>query len=194
MSDEPGNDRRKLTDPQELRVLAHPTRLRILQALYELGSATATEMAEHVDESPANCSWHLRQLGKHGFAEETGEGQGRQRPWRPSGRSLEWGGSDEPAPVAAASDALSAVFMEQEFDLIRAWQAWRRTDPAVWQDAAGFSESTVWVTATELAEINAALTEIRLRHRERRDDPSRRPPGSRRVSVFTSAVPTDPAR
>ena len=73
---------RKLRDAEELRVLAHPVRMRLLQALYERGSATATELAEMIGESPANCSWHLRQLAKYGFVEETGGGTGRNRPWR----------------------------------------------------------------------------------------------------------------
>ncbi|WP_165495219.1 winged helix-turn-helix domain-containing protein [Actinomadura roseirufa] len=184
---------RHLTDPRELRVLAHPLRLRILQVLYELGSATATTVAEHVGESPASCSWHLRQLAKHGFAEETGPRQGRRRPWRPAGRPLYWGDSGETGPVAAASDDLSALFMEQEFGRLRGWQAWRRTDPPTWQDAAGFGQTTVWATAAELAELNRDLERIRDRYRDRRLDPARRPPGSRQITLFTSAVPTDPA-
>jgi DNA-binding transcriptional ArsR family regulator len=185
-------ERRKLRDPRELRVLAHPVRLRLLQVLHELGTATATELAERIGESPANCSWHLRQLAKHGFVEETGEGTGRQRPWRPAGYPLEWGDSDESGEVAAASDELSAVFLEQEFAALRAWQAWRRTDPPEWQDAANFAQSTTWLTADELAAINAELTEIMLRHRERILDPSKRPPGARRIRMIGWAVPADP--
>jgi DNA-binding transcriptional ArsR family regulator len=187
-----GSERRKLSDPRELRVLAHPLRLRILQVLFELGAATATQVAEQVGESPASCSWHLRQLAKHGFVEETGEGKGRQRPWRPAGRMLEWGDSGETGEVAAASDELSALFMEQEFDRLRRWQAWRRIDPPVWQDAAGFAQSSTWLTAGELAEVTAEFNQILRRHRDRALDPSTRPPGARRVQMFTWAVPAEP--
>jgi predicted ArsR family transcriptional regulator len=101
--------RRRLRDARELRVLAHPVRMRLRQALYERGTATATELAEMIGESPANCSWHLRQLAKYGFAEEAGGGTGRNRPWRPTSHTLSWGDSDEAGEVAAASDQLSAM-------------------------------------------------------------------------------------
>ena len=187
--DEPG---RKLRDPQELRVLAHPVRMRLRQALYERGTATATELAEMVGESPANCSWHLRQLAKYGFVEETGGGTGRNRPWRPASHTLSWGEADESGELAAAGDRLSEMIYEQEFAGLRDWQAWRRTDPPEWQDAASFTQSVTWLTVEELAELNAALIELALRGRERLRDPSARPPGARRVRIFTSAVPAAP--
>ena len=183
---------RKLRDVRELRVLAHPVRMRLRQALYERGTATATELAEMIGESPANCSWHLRQLAKYGFVEETGGGSGRNRPWRPASHTLTWGDSDEPGDVAAAGDELSAMVYEQEFAALRDWQAWRRTDPPEWQDAANFAQSLTWLTAEELAELNAALTAIAVRGRERLRDPAKRPPGARRVRIFASAVPAAP--
>jgi DNA-binding IclR family transcriptional regulator len=48
-----------------------------------IAPATATQLAERVGESPANCSWHLRQLARYGFVEEAGGGTGREGPWRP---------------------------------------------------------------------------------------------------------------
>lgn len=185
-------ERRRLRDAAELRVLAHPLRLRLLQVLTDLGSATATELAEQVGESPANCSWHLRQLAKHGFVEETGERKGRQRPWRPVSIGLSWGAGDEPGDVAAAGDELSAVLMEQEFGKLRSWQTWKRTDPPEWQDAAALEQGTLWLTATELAELGDELVAILDRYRPRIADPAARPPGARRIGFFAWAVPTEP--
>jgi DNA-binding transcriptional ArsR family regulator len=184
-------DQRKLRDPRELRVLAHPVRMRLRQALYEKGTATATELAEMIGESPANCSWHLRQLAKYGFVEETGGGTGRNRPWRPASHTLSWGDSDETGELAAASDDLSVRFAEQEFAGLRDWQAWRRTDPPEWQDAANWVQSIDWLTADELKELNEALTAVVIRHTERRD-PAKRPKGARRVRMFAWAVPAAP--
>jgi DNA-binding transcriptional ArsR family regulator len=183
---------RKLTDARELRVLAHPVRMRLRQALYERGTATATELAEMIGESPANCSWHLRQLAKYGFVEETGGGSGRNRPWRPASHALTWGDSDEAGDVAAASDELSAMVYEREFAALRDWQAWRRTDPPEWQDAANFTQGLTWLTAEELAELNEALTAIAVRGQERLRDPAKRPTGARHVRFFASAVPAAP--
>lgn len=166
--------------------------MRLRQALYERGTATATELAEMIGESPANCSWHLRQLAKYGFAEEAGGGTGRNRPWRPTSHTLSWGDSDEAGEVAAASDQLSAMVYDQEFAGLRDWQAWRRTDPPEWQDAASFAQSFAWLTVEELTELNEAFAALALRNRERLRDPSKRPPGARRVRVFASAVPAAP--
>ena len=58
--------------------MAHPVRLRLLAELADLGQATATELAERTGESPANCSWHLRQLARYGFIEEAESGAGRR--------------------------------------------------------------------------------------------------------------------
>src|SRR6201989_59139 len=73
---------RELTDPKAMRALAHPVRLALLEALTDAGELTATEAGERVGESPANASFHLRQLAKYGFVEEAGGGTGRRRPWR----------------------------------------------------------------------------------------------------------------
>lgn len=190
MSDLP----RRLGDSRELRALAHPVRLMLMQVLYERGSATATEVAEVIGESPANCSWHLRQLAKYGFIKEAERRKGRQRPWRPVGTPLSWGHGDEPDDVAAASDELSTVLMDQALAGLRSWLAWRRTDPAEWQQAAAFAESSTWLTADELAEVNAAIAEILFRHRRRKTDPMTRPDGARRVRMFAWAIPAEPLR
>jgi DNA-binding transcriptional ArsR family regulator len=184
--------RRKLRDASELRVLAHPVRLRLLQVLNERGAATATEVAELIGESPANCSWHLRQLAKYGFVEETGGGRGRQRPWRPTRQTLQWGDSDESGAVAAASDELTATLLEQEFAGLRSWLAWWRTDPPDWRDAASLGQTHTWLTVEELAEVNAEITALLLRHRERMRDPAKRPAAARRIRMFAWAVPADP--
>jgi DNA-binding transcriptional ArsR family regulator len=184
-------DKRKLRDPRELRALAHPVRLRLLQVLYERGTATATELAEPVGESPSNCSWHLRQLAKYGFVEEAG-GTGRQRPWRPTSLSLTWGDSEESGAAAAASDELSTVFQEEQFAALRAWNAWRRTDPVEWQDAADVTQALAWLTAPELKAFNAELVEMFQRHLDRFLDPAKRPPGARLVKMFAWAVPGEP--
>ena len=73
---------RKITDPKAMRAMAHPIRLALLEALTDAGTLTATEAGELVGESPANASFHLRQLAKYGFVEEAEGGTGRKRPWK----------------------------------------------------------------------------------------------------------------
>ncbi|MEO6512975.1 MAG: helix-turn-helix domain-containing protein, partial [Nocardioides sp.] len=87
MSDEqlPQTPHRRLNDVRELKALAHPVRMGIIEHLSVSGPLTATELADRMDETPANCSWHLRKLAEHGFVEEAEggtAGQGRKRPWQ----------------------------------------------------------------------------------------------------------------
>ncbi|WP_190210172.1 winged helix-turn-helix domain-containing protein [Kitasatospora indigofera] len=70
-------------DARSLRGLAHPLRMRLLAALREHGPATATKLAARLGESTASVSYHLRQLGAHGFiAEDPDRGTTRERWWR----------------------------------------------------------------------------------------------------------------
>ena len=74
--------RRRITDPEALKVLAHPLRMALLGALVTEGPMTASQAAALLEESPSNCSWHLRKLAEHGFVREARGGTGRNRPWQ----------------------------------------------------------------------------------------------------------------
>ncbi|WP_328900397.1 MULTISPECIES: winged helix-turn-helix domain-containing protein [unclassified Streptomyces] len=70
-------------DARALRGLAHPLRLRLLNALREHGPATASGVAERLGESSGATSYHLRQLASYGFVEDDPtRGKGRERWWR----------------------------------------------------------------------------------------------------------------
>jgi DNA-binding transcriptional ArsR family regulator len=181
------------TDPRELRALAHPLRMRLMEELALDGPATATELSAKVNESPANCSWHLRQLARYGHVEETGEGKGRNRPWRLVVRSLRFGGSDDAPEVAQITDALGDLHLEREYAQLRAWEAARRTETPEWQDASFLNLSMAWLTAAELAALDEELLAIALRHADRLSDPSRRPEGARPISLVAWGVPKRPA-
>ncbi|MYV61205.1 helix-turn-helix domain-containing protein, partial [Streptomyces sp. SID4931] len=62
-----GTDRRMHTvDARTLRSLAHPLRIRLLNALREFGPATASKLGERLGESSGATSYHLRQLAESG--------------------------------------------------------------------------------------------------------------------------------
>ena len=182
---------RPLRDPAALRALAHPARLKILEALALDGPATATELAEHVDESPANCSWHLRQLARYGFIEETGGGAGRQRPWRivPGGNT--WADPDEPddRELARAGDAASEVLLDWEYAALRTWLAGRRDAPVEWRDAAFLGQTLAVLTPEELTGLGQEMLALLLRYQDRLTDPDRRPAGARPVRLMAWGVP-----
>src|SRR3954464_13833853 len=102
---------RRVTSADEMRALAHPLRLRLLELLGSEGAFTASEAARRLDETPANVSWHLRKLAEHGFVRQ-GEASGRQKPWKFVAQSLMFG---DDAEDAAAATALSELFLDHEF-------------------------------------------------------------------------------
>ena len=74
--------RMEVTDGAVLAALAHPLRVALLYQLNALGSRTASQCAQALGETPANCSYHLRQLAKAGLVARDEAGNGRERPWR----------------------------------------------------------------------------------------------------------------
>lgn len=186
---------RTFTDPQTLKALAHPLRLRLLEALAFHGPATATELAEHVDESPSNCSWHLRQLAKYDFVEGSPPaGQGGKRAWR----LIPWHTrmaeiEDNDIEFARAEDAVEDVLLNRQFEALSEWRTRRRQEPAEWRDAGFSSQAIFWLTAAEAAELRDELAEVfertLARAVDRYRDETARPEGSRPVQLMSWAVP-----
>jgi DNA-binding transcriptional ArsR family regulator len=195
---------RDIRDPGTLRALAHPVRLRLLDELIAAGTATATELAQRVGESPANCSWHLRRLARYGFVAEAGGGRGRQRPWRVVVQltHLNPGPGPGPGPGAGpgtggaggperdgSADVTAELLLAGEFDRLRRWLAVKRAEPAAeWRSAAFAAQSVAWLTAAELRALAAEVEALLIRYAERAD-PARRPPGTRPVRLVSWGVP-----
>src|SRR6187551_3224430 len=95
----------EVTDPKAMRALAHPVRIALLEALTVHGQLTATEAGEIVGESPANASFHLRQLAKYGYVEEAEGGTGRRRPWQMTSVSHRWTPGEDSDVAARAAGA-----------------------------------------------------------------------------------------
>jgi DNA-binding transcriptional ArsR family regulator len=183
---------RELTDPRAMRAMAHPVRLALLEALNHHGRLTATEAAEHVGESPSNCSFHLRQLAKYGFVEEAEGGTGRQRPWRVVNVGMRFSDVQEDAETALAAGALARVVQERWLDRARAGMEQRRLMPEEWRRVTGSDQMTLYVTPDEMQAINHQLVELLLSYRDRIADPSKRPEGSRPIEHIAFYYPVDP--
>ena len=84
------NDKIVLSDPRAIRALAHPARLAIIEALFLGDELTATECASLTGLSPSATSYHLKALERWGIV-EAGRPRidGRDRPWKAKGRSIE---------------------------------------------------------------------------------------------------------
>ena len=179
----------QLTDPRALRAMAHPTRLELIGLLRRGGPLTATQAGQRIGQSPASCSFHLRQLAKYGLVEEAGGGRGRERPWQATAIGTEWpvaGGSEE---ARAAGAMLSRVVIERYFETAIEWLERQPTEPKEWVEAAFFGDMLVEMTAEELREVEAKLRELVEPFLRRLEDPSPPTLGTRPVSIIGLAFP-----
>jgi predicted ArsR family transcriptional regulator len=171
--------------------MAHPTRLRLVGVLRREGPLTATQAAALLGESSGSCSFHLRQLAKYGLVEETGGGQGREKPWRATAQFTSWPNVPASSEAASATQQLATVIGERYVELLLTWLKTSQIEPAAWQEAAQFGDSIVYLTAEELTELGESVRELVDRFADRTADRSRRPVGSRPISYLHLAFPTD---
>src|ERR1700726_5114862 len=108
----PGRSITRLDNATALRAYAHPVRMKLILALRTRGPLTATQAGRLLGESSGTCSFHLRQLAKYGLVEETGEGAGREKPWRATTTSTAWDGTAATPEVAAAASLLNTMIAE----------------------------------------------------------------------------------
>lgn len=183
---------RRLTDPRVMRALAHPTRIDLLELIAREGELTATQAGERLGLTPANCSFHLRQLAKHGFLEEGSPVPGRARPWRVRSVGHAWDGIGADAETNAAASALTSVFLERDVARLRAWIEREPAADPDWRRAAFMAESLLYLTQQELAEMGRMITELVLTYAER-IDPALRPVGSMPVQMLAAGFPLPPS-
>jgi DNA-binding transcriptional ArsR family regulator len=200
MSDDPEpqtpTKARKVTDVKELRALAHPLRLRLLEELVvndpATDTATATELAERVGESPANCSWHLRQLAKYGYIEQVPGRVGRERRWRAVLEMRDWDPIDKDIKYEMAADAVQDILLNHEMQQFRQSNTWRSSESEEWREAYGSTTGIAWCTAAELRAVNDEIFQILSRYFDRLGDPSSRPEGARLVRFVSWGIPARP--
>ncbi len=177
---------RRIVDPKELRALAHPIRFRILDLLAE-GPLTASQCAERIGESPANCSYHLRQLAKFGHAYPSPGGHGRERYWR--GRDEAIAIADDGPGGAVAARAVGDAIDEYRFEGWRRFVDRRAHDDSDWRDAALSTDVVSWLTADELRELKRDLHALFAQYADRGTNEASRPRESRAVRFFAYAYP-----
>ncbi|WP_330457224.1 helix-turn-helix domain-containing protein [Streptomyces sp. NBC_00820] len=162
---------RPITDVGTLKALAHPLRMRLYRALCVGGEATASHLADQVDEAVSLVSYHLRKLASHGLIEEA-EAQsadGRERWWQPSSQGVSIRGEDfRDAPEKAAAHlAATRLFHEQRADMHRRYLDERATWGAEWNAAAPDTESLLRLTAAELGELREELIALARKYDEK---------------------------
>lgn len=185
----PGRRAVELTDPRALRALAHPIRLELIGLLRSGGPLTATQAGERIGESPASCSFHLRQLAKYGLVEEAGGGQGRERPWQATSISTEWAARAGDVETDAAGAMLSRVVVERYFRSALAWLDRRGSEDPEWVEAAAISDALVYMTPEELRRFDHGIRALLEPYLKRLEDKEQPAEGSRPVNLIAIGFP-----
>lgn len=163
-------------DLDSLKALAHPLRVRIIEALSTYGEQTASGLAERFGESSGATSYHLRQLEKHGYVREvTGRGSGRERWWERVPGAINIGSPelDETEAGRAASRVIMREWLHhRESSLRDVIERGHDVLTSRWREATALQTASVHVTADQLEQFNermvALITEFAREHRGQR--------------------------
>lgn len=154
----------ELTDPATMRVLAHPTRLRLLGELRVNGPASVGTLCLAVDEAPGSVSYHLSRLADVGLVEQAPElaPNRRQRWWRAVHEmTITHAVADRDDPErAAAGTALRRTFVRELAKVHDAHLANEHTLPVEWVRASTSGDRFMHLTVDELAQLSAELEEF----------------------------------
>lgn len=181
---------RRLLNPEALRLLAHPMRLRI-QAQLQHGPANATALARALGESTGLTSHHLRQLAKHGFVEEVPElARGRERWWRLA--RVDWRvppRKDQEPEMRALMDEVVRLDLAADVDEFTSAQlAQDNAASEAWVDQLPYSRGLIHVTADELQEFFEEYIKLLNRYKA----PGRTTSDARPVVTSFIAYPSPP--
>ncbi|MFF0534833.1 ArsR/SmtB family transcription factor [Streptomyces coelicoflavus] len=167
----PRQENRSITDLGTLKALAHPLRVQLYRNLGVARTATASQLAEQVDEAVSLVSYHLRKLAEHGLVEEAEpqSADGRERWWQPSsdGVSLRDENFRDAPERAAAHLAATRLFHEQRAAMYRRYLDERPTWGPEWNSAAPDNESQLRLTAADLKELSEELLALAKKYDER---------------------------
>lgn len=152
--------RRRLSDSRQLRALAHPLRLAVLQYLMAVGPRTASECAAEVGSTASNVSWHLRHLAEYGLVEPAEATDQRERPWRAAQVGLDFGAISVDPVVMAEQDALIAGGLAEEARLTQRFLDHRETLDPRWLTAARLDSLVLRATPEEMGELAEQIVSI----------------------------------
>jgi DNA-binding transcriptional ArsR family regulator len=176
-----------LRDPRDIRALAHPARMAIVDALASGDELTATECAELTGLSPSATAYHLKLLERYGFADPARAlSDGGERPWRTTRRTRVDLDASTPAGAAAAS-AVALAYLDRSRAIAEEFTANAHQEPKEWQDVTSLSNTDLWLTVDETRGVTAAIDAVLEPYRDRVK--ADRPAGSRRVRLVNAAVP-----
>ena len=144
---------------REVRALAHPLRLRMLDSLSDGRSATASMLARELGESSGATSYHLRALASAGLLIEDPERRkGRERWWRrdPESVGLISSAPAEDPEYDAAVAQLESTMVTRDEEALRRYVHQRREGEHSdrWRETAFIGGWTVYATEEDVNELS----------------------------------------
>jgi DNA-binding transcriptional ArsR family regulator len=165
---------------KEVRALAHPLRLRMLEALHD-GPATASMLGRELGESSGATSYHLRARAAAGLiVEDMEKRKGRERWWKrdPDRVGLISSAPAEDPEYNAAVAMLESTMIARDEEAIRRYIACREEGQHSdgWQETAFIGGWTVYATREEVEELSEFVVRwLRARRRGERGPSSEQP-------------------
>lgn len=155
------DSRTTLTTAASMRVLAHPTRLRLLGLLRERGAQTAAQLGDVIDEAPGTVSYHLAKLAAFDLIEpaEGHSSDRRERWWHATSTLTSWEPVDlldDPEKLmasAALQKSIAQVYAARFSEYIDATPTMARE----WVAAGTSSDRSLRLTAVEMGAMRAEL-------------------------------------
>ncbi|MEU6272859.1 helix-turn-helix domain-containing protein [Streptomyces populi] len=185
----------ELSDLAVLKALAHPRRQRMLQHLALHGPATSATLGRALGLNTGSTSYHLRELARHGFVEETSKTPGAKEAGGAAGRERWWRAvpGDRRFPPRSRQSPGTRLVMDElnhhayAADLRLFERIQRETaDDDPWADAFPYSRGSMRLT---LPELRAFFEEyIALLNRYKRPETDT-PPGAHTVLTRFLAFP-----
>jgi DNA-binding transcriptional ArsR family regulator len=153
-------------DAAQLRALAHPLRLQLLQVLHAEGPATASQLGRRLGESSGATSYHLRALHRAGMVEEAEQRNARERWWQRSPERLMIPNSVPPdasdaerAELKAAHAQIESILVDRDENALGRWMEIRYDLPLEWQDAQWIGNFRMWATADDVRQLVTTVLE-----------------------------------
>jgi DNA-binding transcriptional ArsR family regulator len=176
-------------DHRQVRVLAHPLRMRLVGALRVHGPATATALAELLGTNTGATSYHLRQLAEVGLVvEDPDRGTGRQRWWRAAHDVTNWEPTDfdDDPDARAAIEWIEGDQVRHLVEHAERWFAVQHEWSPAWRDALGMGDVFMSIPPARLEALKEEVWQVLERYHLEADptDPEARP-----VQVFLAAYP-----
>ncbi|MEM9066559.1 MAG: helix-turn-helix domain-containing protein [Planctomycetota bacterium] len=176
-----------LTEPAQLRALTSPTRMRVFQAVQEIGPCGAAQIADRVGMKPASVYYHVHALAQAGLI-EVAQGEEGQRTvlYRSVAKSV------KVAPKAGDTEYLEALADLASAGLREADRSQRRAlhDPEITLSGAEqerlFLQVTSRLTRKHLRELNRRLIQLMLDAED-----SDTPTTDRRYTIVIAMSPTE---